>query len=415
MAGCAAPNPIADFFSMLGDPVGTVMDIIAKLMLSGAIEVFQAAEASIPSVDLLDARRVSDQTRWLVSYLAVGSLLFAAVRMALDRRGEAGQIALKGILRVIVVSATASTLVMATFSLAERYSDYLLQKSLEKILTEMGCGDDGITSMLLMIIAFLLLISAVIHIILLYVRLAVMTLLLGTLPLAASASMTEWGGSWWRKHLAWITAWLLYKPTVGLVIYAGAEMVSTGPNAVQRKLAGMAMLLLSSIALPALLKLIVPATAALGGDAVGQATMGVAGGLATGAKSIAVGARNVAMQAAPSGSSSGRDGGGSESGSVSGSIRQDMAMSQGGGSGGGSGQQGGGSGGGSGQQGSGAGGGDGQGGGTSEGGAGGSRLAAAARAAGPVIAAAEAGTQILKGAANVAASGVQGGSDDSQR
>ncbi|TRO56027.1 hypothetical protein [Streptomyces sp. IB201691-2A2] len=344
---CSTGNPVGDvivgFFEFLGDPIGKMMEIIAKLVLSAAISVFGDLATEIPTL-VTDgtANEVSAQTQWLVVYTAVGSLIFAAGRMALERKGEAGVTALKGLMRVVLVAGAATAIMTALANLSDRYADHLFAAGAQEQLASIGCGDtNGIESFLLLVLAFLLLIAAIVQTILLYVRLGVMIILLGTLPLAAAASMTDWGGGWWRKHIGWLIAWLLYKPAAGLVIFAGSAMISSGDgDNVNEKIAGIGVLLLSALALPALLKLVVPATAALGtGGSGGTAAMG--GALASGAKSIG----NAAMSgggkgggaggsSGPSGSrgltgSGGADGGGSATGAGKGGMPAGGGMSPG--------------------------------------------------------------------------------------
>ncbi|MGW3460609.1 hypothetical protein ACWDE9_13870 [Streptomyces olivaceoviridis] len=289
---CPTGNPLTDlvvgFFDFLGDPIGTIIEGIANAVLAGAISVFGDLSTNIPTL-VTDgtAREVNAQTQWLVVYVAVGSLLFASIRMALERRGEAGQVALKGLLRVVLVAGGATAVTTALAGLSDRYADHLFAAGAQKQLTNIGCGDgNGIEGFLLLVLAFLLLIAAIVQTVLLYVRLGVMIILLGTLPLAAAASMTDWGSGWWRKHIGWMVAWLLYKPAAGLVMFAGSAMISSGPDSgIHEKIAGIGVLLLSALALPALLKLVVPATAALGGGAAAQrGTSAAAGAVASGAR-----------------------------------------------------------------------------------------------------------------------------------
>ncbi|GGV17918.1 hypothetical protein ABZX82_05045 [Streptomyces griseoflavus] len=294
---CTTGNPATDlfkgFFEFLGDPVGTIIDLIAKSILAGAVTVFGDLVSSVPGLTgTTTAKEVNNQSQWIVVYLAVGSLLFASARMAVERRGDAGVTALKGIARVILVSGAATTVFAAAARVSEGYSDHLFAAGAERLLTDVGCDSDTSLgkSFLLLIIAFLLLISAIIHTILLYIRLGVLIVLLGTLPLAAAASMTDWGNGWWRKHIGWMIAWLLYKPAAALVMYAGTAMINSneaGSESTER-IAGIGVMLLSAVALPALLKLVMPATAALGGSAAMSGAMSQAGGaLASGARSIA--------------------------------------------------------------------------------------------------------------------------------
>ncbi|MGW4983248.1 hypothetical protein [Streptomyces mirabilis] len=375
-AGCGGG---VDILSMFGDPIGTMIRTVAELVISGAVGTFLSVK-DINSTDPEAAGLISNQTRWITVYLACGSILFAAAKMALDRRGESGQTVLKGILRVILVSTAATALIGTFVDLMDRYSTFLLNGSLKTLMEGINCNSD-IPDMLLIVIGCLLMISGIIYVLLMWVRLAVMIILMGTLPMAAAASMTDWGGTWWRKHIGWMIAWLLYKPTVGLVLYSGAIMVASSQSKsnVNTQIAGMGLLLLTAIALPAVMRLVVPATAALGGDSVGNATMGAMGGLASGAKSLA--------------DSTGRNEGDGPSGSQSPSGSSEGSRSaEGGGSGGGGG-----------------------GGGASESagskGAGGSSGAAkAAGAANPALAAAvmaaEVAGKVAKGVADVAKSGV---------
>ncbi|MER5201224.1 hypothetical protein ACWD3J_47505 [Streptomyces sp. NPDC002755] len=305
---------VKGFFDFLGDPIGTILDTIANSVLASAIAVFGDLTTGIPTlVSDGTSNQVNQQTQWIVVYTAVGSLIFAAGRMALERRGEAGAVALRGLVRVILVAGGATAVVTALASLSDRYADHLFAKGAQEQLTAVGCsGADGIPPVLLLILAFLLLIAAIVQTVLLYIRLGVMIILLGTLPVAAAASMTNWGGGWWRKHIGWMVAWLLYKPAAGLVIFAGSAMLSNnGDSGIHEKIAGIGVLMLSALALPALLKLVVPATAALGSGAPGS-TGAAVGALASGAKSIGSGTS--------SGGPSGMPGAAGPSGAAAGTL-----------------------------------------------------------------------------------------------
>lgn len=373
-----------DFLKMFGDPVGQMIKMVAKLAMRAAFGIFEAV-GKVGTTDEATSNVINRQTQWIVVYLAIGSILFAAIKMALDRRAEPAQTALKGILRVILVSAAGSTVIGTFVTLMDSYSNHLFKNSLDNLLVGIDCNKK-IPDMLLLVIGFLLIISAIIHAILMWVRLGVMIILVGTLPMAAAASMTDWGGTWWRKHFAWMIAWLLYKPTVSLVLYSGAVMIRTSEgvekNYINVQIAGMATLLLSALALPALMRIVVPATAALGGDSVGDATMGVAGGIASGAKSLA--------------DSSGRKGDSAPSGS------QGPSGANGYGGQGGEGRAG-------------ASGGSGSEGAAGTAGAAGSGGGKAAAAGNPVVAAITLAGQAAKGAANVAKSGIEGANRDDGR
>ncbi|HEV3289020.1 MAG TPA: hypothetical protein VG123_08505, partial [Streptosporangiaceae bacterium] len=114
-----------------------------------------------------------------------------------------------------------------------------------------------------------------------------LVVLTGTLPLAAAASMSEWGQSWWRKHLAWLTAWLLYKPSAALLYAAAFTLTDGKQRTAVEVMSGFMLLILSVLILPALLRVIVPMTASLGAASSGPLALAATGALATGAIKIA--------------------------------------------------------------------------------------------------------------------------------
>jgi hypothetical protein len=157
---------------------------------------------------------------------------------------------------------------------------------------------------MLLIIALLIIFSSLIQLMLMILRVGLLIVLTGTLPLAAAASMSDWGETWWRKHVAWLAAWLLYKPTAAL-LYKAAFTLTAGHRTAVEVISGFMLLILSVLILPALLKVVVPMTASLGAASSGALAMGAAGAAATGAIKIAALGRGgpAGTAAAPSGSS----------------------------------------------------------------------------------------------------------------
>ena len=96
---------------------------------------------------------------------------------------------------------------------------------------------------MLLIIALLIIFSSLIQLMLMILRVGLLVILTGTLPLAAAASMSDWGETWWRKHVAWLTAWLLYKPAAAL-LYAAAFALTDGKRTGVEVISGFMMLIL---------------------------------------------------------------------------------------------------------------------------------------------------------------------------
>ena len=123
-----------------------------------------------------------------------------------------------------------------------------------------GTVTTAFIAIVLGIIAFL---ATVIQIMLMLVRGGMLVLLVGTLPLVAAFSNTEMGLQWFRKASAWLIAFALYKPAAA-VVYAVAFDLA-GQQGALALLDGVMMLVLAILALPALLRFVVPATSALAG------------------------------------------------------------------------------------------------------------------------------------------------------
>ncbi|MGJ5833545.1 hypothetical protein [Streptomyces ossamyceticus] len=268
---------------------------------------------------------ITAEVNWIVAYVAVTSLLIASIRMAIDRKGQSMKQAFMGMWKVILVGAAAVPVVTALMKASDAYAADVYEKS--------DLGDSASTMLgvltlsqpgLVLIFGLLVMLSSFVQIVLMYIRIGVLIMLVGTLPLAAASSMTGWGEGWWKKHIGWLAAWLLYKPAAALIIYSATAMTKDKED-LDAVIAGMGMLIMAVFALPALLKLIVPATAALGGTSGGTVALNAANNIASGAVSIAGGA---------AGGGGGGGGGGGASAGPQGSPSAGAGSSGGAGAGG---------------------------------------------------------------------------------
>ncbi|MEV5435310.1 hypothetical protein AB0K80_04650 [Streptomyces sp. NPDC052682] len=312
----------------LGDIIEAPFKEGGKVVAGGAVEAFAEAigQAAAETLKALNgvwmdislgnpsnaASDIHDVTSWLVGYIAVGSLLIAAIKMALDRKGQPMKQAFLGMWKVLLIGGLAVPVVKALSDASDAYAKDVYARSdlgerASKMLGVIGLNASG----LILVFGLLVMLSSFVQICLMYIRIGVLIVLVGTLPLAAVSSMTGWGEGWWKKHIGWLAAWLLYKPAAALIIYSATALTQTadeqknGAGNLNQTIAGMGMLILSVFALPALLKLIVPATAALGGTSGGTVTLNAVNNLASGAVSIAGGAAG-----AIAGSGGGGGGGG---------------------------------------------------------------------------------------------------------
>ncbi|MER5469639.1 hypothetical protein [Streptomyces sp. NPDC002685] len=280
------------------DEIGTQFTDSAVVAFAKAIgdataDVLKALNGVWMNVDVEDPSGpiglIDQQVDWIVAYVAVASLLIAAIRMALERKGQPMKQAFMGMWKVILVGAVAVPVVQALTRASDLYAQHVYAKSdlgntASTMLGVLTLNQPG----LILIFGLLVMLSSFVQICLMYIRIGVMIMLVGTLPLAAASSMTGWGEGWWKKHVGWLAAWLLYKPAAALIIYSATSMTEDTKN-LDQTIAGLGMLIMAVFALPALLKLIVPATAALGGTSGGTVALNATNNIATGAVSIAAG------------------------------------------------------------------------------------------------------------------------------
>ncbi|MFI6205544.1 hypothetical protein ACIBAI_04000 [Streptomyces sp. NPDC051041] len=280
-----ADSAVGAFANAIGSAASAVLKALNGVWLKAG------SESTLDPKGETGLHTILAETDWIVGYVAVASLLIAAAKMAYERKGQPMQQAFMGLWKVILVSALAPLLANQLYRASDAYAQEVYEKANLGETAETVLGFTTLASPgLILIFGLLIMLASFVQIILMYLRLGVLIMLIGTLPIAAASSMLGWGEGWWRKHLGWLVAWMLYKPAAALIIYSATAMTQDeSGDKLEKSIAGMGILVLSVFALPALLKLVVPATAALGGTSGGTVAMNVANNIATGAINIASG------------------------------------------------------------------------------------------------------------------------------
>ncbi|MGW3200119.1 hypothetical protein ACWDBD_37245 [Streptomyces sp. NPDC001118] len=245
-----------------------------------------------------------EYTQWLTMFFAVLGLLIAAGRMAWERRGEPAKEALQGLFRLVIVTGCSVAGVTLATQFGDYFSTWILEHALNvqasdgTNLTSTGASEfgtamknltvlqtKGLADFLVIVMGLFGIISCIIQLILMLIRYAMLGLLVGTLPVAASLSGTENGKSMYKKAVGWLIAFIAYKP-VAATIYA-YSIVSMKQDDVTSVLAGLAMIIMAVATLPALMRFIVPAVSQSTGSGTGAGAALAGAGLATGARMIA--------------------------------------------------------------------------------------------------------------------------------
>ena len=292
---------------VIGNAAGTAADGIFDAAARKLAEGFAAAtefvvtfwtDVAAPELTT-DAGPVAElraNTHWLTGAVAAFSLLVAAGQMAFTRSGRPAQQAFGGLLRLVLLTAVAVPTVSALVAFFDGYSDWVLDRATDGGLGErmaslsLAGTNPGLPPGLVLILALVGMLASLTQLALMLVRVGVITIFAGVLPLIAAASGTETGNEWLKRSLSWLLAYVLYKPAAATIYAAAFLLFGDGTDAVS-VLSGFFLLVLSVAALPALLRLLTPAV----GSAVSAAQSSglTAAGLvvATGAKSVASGSR----------------------------------------------------------------------------------------------------------------------------
>ncbi|TCO24868.1 TrbL/VirB6 plasmid conjugal transfer protein [Kribbella steppae] len=267
---------------------------------------------------------------WISGVVFTIAVLIAGMRLAWEQRAQPLQDLLKAVL-VFVVASAAGT---ATMQLLVEWSDELslhivrsahpddktLATALGELVMQGSLGmasGDHVASLIMMFAGVAVIMAALIQVVLMVIRSAMLILLAGTFPLAAAATNTEMGKTWFKKYCGWALAFIAYKPAAALIYAAAIKMnelgVGQSTNSFVQTTTGLMMLFLAIFALPALLRFMVPVTAAVAGGSAGMgSSVADPGGIATGA--INVGRSSLGLGSRGSGGGGGASGGGAAGG-----------------------------------------------------------------------------------------------------
>ena len=273
----------------------------------------------------------------LAGLLMVCSLMIGAAKIVITQRGEPLRDIGRGLFMFVLMSSgwvSACVLGLAgTDALASWIAGPVKPDGLAKMVGYLAAGTGpaagpaafGLLSFILVI--FVLIISLILMF-QLALRGGILLILAGMGPIAGSFASTKLGWEWCQKIVAWTVAFMLFKPVGALIWSASLTLCNTpitdindATSVTAFALTPVALLLGCVFAMPALMKLVMPATAsALGSSdsSAGGMAAGMFGATLAGGASIAQFKMMSKMFNTSSGSSSASgasDTGGSGSGS----------------------------------------------------------------------------------------------------
>lgn len=240
-------------------------------------------------------------TGWITTWVAVLGLLIAAGRMAITRRGEPAVEAAKGMLTLTIVTGMSLSVISLLLQASDDFSEWIIEESysgkefgdaiLDWLLLSRLVGSMG--PVLALVLTLLATLACIVQVALMMVRTVMLFVLCGMLPLAAAASMTPAGQAWFRKSMAWLLAFLLYKPAAAIIYAMAFRMTATvgdgnaDSTTFLTSICGIMLMILAVVALPALMRFATPLVQSVGSGGSGGAAAGMGGAVAMGAKKVA--------------------------------------------------------------------------------------------------------------------------------
>ena len=276
------------------DGAKTIVGAGAKAAVSSGFQ--QAAQAMFSSYDDLFKQFMTSwvgsgflvsldnkATQWfqesnlpITIFLLVIGLIVAGARVMYAHRGEPFKEAMQALGRAVAVITFGTAAIQILVWGGDAYAQWILKVS--GTTASAGVADASIVASnpaLALIFGLLGLIAVGLQWMIMFVRQALMLLLNNFWQLVAASSLLQTGQQAFEKITAWILAFILYMP-IAASIYAFAWRLKNGQDGAGGVIYGLMLIILAVIALPAIMRLLVPASAAIGGAVGGAMAMGIA-------------------------------------------------------------------------------------------------------------------------------------------
>jgi hypothetical protein len=293
-----------DILKTIAEQVGTFVTELIKIVVVGWLQLPSPKVA--PSLDAALGGQTSgavahlrQSTWWLVTALAVGSLLVAAARIAWNRHGREAADLAKGVLHLVLLSGLGVPIVLLLTEIGDSYSDWIINKSTDgqfqqrvaklfAISVVPGSPMRALGFIGIIIIGLILAATLAVQIMLLFGRAVGLVLLTGLLPVAAAGGMVGRNRHSRDRYVAWLLAFVLYKPVASTIYATGFWLIGEGTS-VMDVMSGLMTFLIALVALPALMRLITPAVGLLADGAGSGAMQGFAVATMLGTGAVAAG------------------------------------------------------------------------------------------------------------------------------
>jgi hypothetical protein len=322
----------------------TMLDFVGTWWLNiGAVEMGPGSATE----------RVQMATTTFVGVAGIIGTAFAALRIARDHSRESAENLVMGLIRTVVVSGVAVSMVALSLAVTDQVAPWLVDTiagdaARDGLGQSMGLDAVGGSAMalttagILIVLAPFAILGAILNAALVIFSYGVAGALCGLLPIFAAASTTERGRKSFDKAVGWLIAVILFKPVAAVLYGFGLALMNgisgTGNDEVSNHvitlITGTVVIFTACLSMPALARVMVPAVSAgprgmgagglamVGGAlAIGAVTAGVgtlAAGVAAGAGAAGAGAAGAGGAGAAGAGAGGAGAGGAGVGAASG-------------------------------------------------------------------------------------------------
>ena len=296
-----ANDAVKNMAKAIADAVGQTVQTLGTFWVNVGTPALTAAPGGSTASD--PVLFLQNSLYFWTASLAVMSVLVGAAKMAIQRKGAPLRDLVRSLATLIVVSGAGVAAVGLLTVAADQFSAWIITNSTngtsfnENITALLALSATSpIGSIMIILLGLIAILASVIQIVLMIVRGGLLVILTGIFPTAAAFSNTEAGRGWFQKCMAWLIAFILYKPAAAIV-YATAFQLSGSDifgnagdgkdfgSALLSTVTGLALMVIALFAMPALMRFVTPMVGAVAGGN-GALAAGAVGALASGAISM---------------------------------------------------------------------------------------------------------------------------------
>ena len=271
VVGAGAKAAVSSGFQQAAEAMFSSYDDLFKQFLTSWV-----SSGFLVSLDNKATQWFQESNLPITVFLLVIGLIVSGARVMYAHRGEPFKEAMQALGRAVAVITFGTAAIQILVWGGDAYAQWILKVS--GTTASAGVADASIVASnpaLALIFGLLGLIAVGLQWMIMFVRQALMLLLNNFWQLVAASSLLQTGKQAFEKITAWILAFILYMP-IAASIYAFAWRLKNGQDGAGGVIYGLMLIILAVIALPAIMRLLVPASAAIGGAVGGAMAMGIA-------------------------------------------------------------------------------------------------------------------------------------------